>query len=169
MECSFTLDSKTDYVEFRLRVYDGELYHRCDIRYDNTNDKIMYLDSTPAWQTLVENIALSMSSRLFHTVKFTVNLDDYQYTRVVMNNLEWASLELDYYTVDSEIAPYIMVQYGVWATDGTQPEARDLLICPSHSAKLQRLLLGWYCSLVLAVNCWNPIHTLCTARFHPPL
>lgn len=135
MEGSFTLTPKTDYVEFRLRIYDGDFYHRCDIRYDNTNQKIWYLGNTPGWTVLEEDVKLLKSDRIFHTLKLTVNLNNKQFARVVLNSQEWAYLELDYPVVGSEIEPYIMAQYAIWAKDSSQPEHYfdDLILTQNES------------------------------------
>ncbi|MBU2060147.1 MAG: hypothetical protein KKB38_20750 [Gammaproteobacteria bacterium] len=119
-EISFTVTSNTQYIIAKQEIYTGTEYHRCEVRYDDVNSKIQYLNAAPSWVDLDTDIKLSKADRLFHTIKLVCDPVTATYDRILLDGLKYENLGLPYYTSASVISAFVQFGFSVNAETGAQ-------------------------------------------------
>ncbi len=88
-ECSFALSSTIETLDLEHQIFDGTDFIDWRVRWDETNTRLQYFDSSGAWVTFATGVDLAGGAGLFHTMKLRVDFAKRQYINVVFNETSY--------------------------------------------------------------------------------
>ncbi len=89
VEFSFNRPGTVTNVDLRLLVRDGVNLDTYEVRYNDVNNRIEYMDSGGAFTILASNLDLSAAATLFHTMKLVIDLPGRLYRRLILDGVEY--------------------------------------------------------------------------------
>lgn len=110
VEASIAFLSRFDHFIANIYYYTGTEYYQAAIQLDDDDRKIKYQDDAAAWQTLDDIPDLALTYGLYHSFKFTVDLENLKYIRCLFNENSYDMSTYGLYTFASTSGPYILVR-----------------------------------------------------------
>lgn len=89
LEFSFSLAGETFSVDAEIRYYNGVNYHHGILRYDNSNNRILYWDATGNFAVLATGVLLDGSEQPIHVLKVVMDMGTATYVRCIVDNVEY--------------------------------------------------------------------------------
>jgi len=84
-EVSIELDDSNNVVEWLLQCYDGVNALKGHIKYDDSVNKLYYLNSASAWVEFATNVIMLTTPGMFNTAKLVIDSVNAKYSRFILN------------------------------------------------------------------------------------
>jgi len=109
-EFSFSYEDVLASVELQVQLYDGVNRTVYRVRWVDTDNTIVYFDSSGNVVTLATGVDLRRTVTLFHTIKLVVDASAGEYVRLILNETEYSMAGIAAQSVADSIAPNFLIQ-----------------------------------------------------------
>ena len=111
-EISFAVDALTfNDIRFSMRYYDGVIYYTNYIRIMGTTGEVFYQNVGGVWVSTGFFVTLSNDIRMWHKVKFVMDIDLQEYVRVMIDGNELNLVGVPCWQAGSITTPRIICDY----------------------------------------------------------
>ena len=117
IEFAFSYSAFIGVCDFRLWKYNGVNSYRGELRFDQVNNKLQYLNSGGTYTDLATNINLLASSLTFNIIKLVVDFTNFNYKRVICDETEYSVEDIPIYMTASSTYHQIFVCVRVTSVD----------------------------------------------------
>jgi len=101
VELSFSFDSNVTLLDPELWVYDGDTVYLYGLRYDPANDLVQKRTGDASWETILEDVDLYPSTKLWNYLKFVCDLNTGYFLRLIVNEQEYDISDEQCYSTSS--------------------------------------------------------------------
>lgn len=124
VEVSVAFLTEFDRFDLNLWYRDGTTLYRCDIRLDDVNDEIQYLNSSGAYTKLADLPALWTTVGAYHSIKLVGDFSTEKYVRLLLDLTEYDPSAYALYSVAQTGYPFVYLAFGLTSRDGQNDNCR---------------------------------------------
>jgi len=108
MEFSFAVDTVYSFLYGQMFYYNSDKIYQADVRYDNENFTLSYLNKDNIYTDLPAILKIYPSDRLFNTIKFIADFKNKEYVSVFINQNCFSLADKELYIAGNTIYNYFV-------------------------------------------------------------
>ena len=117
IEYTFSSEVWLKYYEVGATIWTGSKRYDGQIRYDNNNDKLQYLNSSNSYTDFATNVKIAEELAAYYTIKFVIDLSAEKYVRCTFIDKSYDLSSYSLYSSSSSVSPRLTTMFRITAGD----------------------------------------------------